>query len=98
MITRIVKMTFREEACSDFLAICNQFNAAIRQSPGCMYLRLYRDDHQSNIFFTYSHWDHEASLNNYRQSSTFQEVWPKTKALFAAPAEAWTLSLLDEQL
>jgi len=67
-------MTFREEACSDFLAIFNQFNAAIRQSPGCMYLRLYRDDHQPNIFFTYSHWDHEASLNNYRQSSTFQEV------------------------
>jgi hypothetical protein len=31
-----------------------------------------------------------STCDDYRQSDTFGEVWPQTKALFSAPAEAWT--------
>ena len=96
MITRIVKMTFRESACDDFLKIFEEYQTAIRHSRGCSHLRLYRDASDQHIFFTYSHWDNEESLNLYRNSPTFEEVWPKTKALFSAPAEAWTLAMQSE--
>lgn len=96
MITRIVKMTFRESECDAFLNIFEEFKSAIRHAPGCSHLRLYRDESAHHIFFTYSHWDHEQSLDAYRNSPTFEMVWPRTKALFAAPAEAWTLKIQSE--
>jgi heme-degrading monooxygenase HmoA len=33
-------------------------------------------------FYTYSYWQDEVSLNNYRKSALFEVVWPKTKAMF----------------
>jgi hypothetical protein len=43
------------------------------------------------IFFTYSHWDGPDDLERYRTSAVFADVWPVVKALFEAPAEAWTV-------
>jgi len=36
---------------------------------------------------TVSRWDSEKSLNDYRMSELFGEVWPETKRLFAAAPE-----------
>ena len=51
-----------------------------------------------NVLFTYSHWEDEESLNNYRISETFKEVWPQTKALFAAKPQAFSLEKLETVL
>jgi heme-degrading monooxygenase HmoA len=40
---------------------------------------------------TYSIWDSEEALNNYRDSELFGELWPKIKPWFAAKAEAWSV-------
>lgn len=90
MVTRIVKMTFKEEACDKFVALFEHYKVRIRNAEGCESLTLLRQSGNGNIFFTYSLWRDENFLNAYRDSATFAEVWPKTKALFAAPAEAWT--------
>lgn len=94
MVTRIVKMTFRSEYCDDFLAIFHKYKEQIRHTPGCLSLTLLRDKEDGVVFFTYSHWEDERKLNEYRYSDTFAEVWPQTKALFDAPAEAWTTQTL----
>ena len=91
MVTRIVKMTFRNEACADFLLIFDEYKERIRNAGGCLHLDLLRDKEEIYVFFTYSKWDNEASLDAYRYSETFKAVWPKVKVLFAAPAEAWTV-------
>lgn len=94
MIVRIVKMTFKENAINQFLAIITTANHKIRQSPGCIGLEVIQDINTPHVFFTYSKWESESDLNNYRQSELFKEVWPVTKSLFAAKPETWTLKEL----
>jgi quinol monooxygenase YgiN len=90
MVTRIVKMTFRNEACDEFLQIFEKYKTQIRNAKGCTHLALLRVADEPYVFFTYSKWDNEQHLDDYRYSTTFAEVWPQVKVLFGAPAEAWT--------
>lgn len=91
MIVRIVKMTFEPSKCEAFLEIFKQYREAIRNQPGCSHLELWRETGDSNVFFTYSHWEDQSFLDAYRVSATFGEVWPQTKALFSARPEAWSV-------
>lgn len=87
MITRIVKMTFIPGKENDFLEIFYASKKKIRSFEGCHELKLLQ---AKNIFFTYSRWESEEHLNNYRDSELFVETWKKTKALFAEKPEAWS--------
>lgn len=94
MITRIVKMTFRADATDDFLKVFNNSKELIRGFEGCLYLELLREKKEGNIFFTYSKWDSEESLNKYRHSQLFADTWAQTKILFADKPQAWTVDEL----
>lgn len=94
MVKRIVKMTFKPEHVPAFLEIFEQYRTHIRGAQGCTHLELWRQSEEGNVFFTYSHWEDPKYLEQYRQSSVFGEVWPKTKALFADKPEAWTIDML----
>lgn len=96
MITRIVKMTFKEEEINNFLALFETHKKQIRSSQGCLGLKLLQCENDINIMFTHSLWASEINLNQYRNSELFQSIWPKTKALFAEPAQAWTLKEKDD--
>ncbi|MBK7182085.1 MAG: antibiotic biosynthesis monooxygenase [Bacteroidetes bacterium] len=91
MIIRIVKMTFMPEKVETFLEVFHASKQFIRAMPGCNHLELLNDINSSNIFFTYSYWDSETDLNNYRDSDLFKEVWSNTKILFEAKPEAWSV-------
>ena len=91
MIVRIVKLTFQEEEIEKFLDLFNSFSGQILTQNGCSRLDLLRSESPKNIFFTYSIWDSEESLNLYRNSTLFKTIWPQTKILFEKDAEAWTL-------
>ena len=92
MIVRIVQMTFREEEVENFLALFQEKKHLIRAFEGCQHLELWQDAHDSNVFFTYSHWRDEESLNRYRFSELFKDIWGKTKALFASKPHAWSVN------
>ena len=91
MIIRIVKMTFMPEKVETFLEVFHASKHFIRSMPGCNHLELLNDINSPNIFFTYSYWDSENDLNNYRDSDLFKEVWSNTKILFNAKPEAWSV-------
>ncbi len=91
MITRIVKMAFRPESVEDFQALFEKYKSEIAGQPGCNKLSLLQDITNTNIFMTYSWWDSQEDLNNYRHSDTFEIVWPATKALFSEKPEAWSV-------
>ncbi|MCK4764381.1 MAG: antibiotic biosynthesis monooxygenase [Candidatus Aminicenantes bacterium] len=91
MITRIVKMTFREARAADFQEFVLTIKDRIRNFAGCQHLEILQDIHNRNIFFSYSRWESEDALDNYRSSDFFQGTWTKTKAWFSAKAEAWTV-------
>jgi len=91
MIIRIVKMTFKAELVDTFLTKFRQHKMEIRHFEGCQHLELLRDVDNPNIFFTYSYWNDPADLERYRQSELFRLVWNKTKPLFEARPEAWSV-------
>ena len=96
MITRLVKMTFREEEIEAFKALFEERKSLIRNFEGCTHLQLWQDQHNPAVFFTYSLWDSEEHLNRYRESHFFDDTWSLTKQKFAARPEAWTVAMLHQ--
>ncbi len=90
MIRRLVKMTFREEAVEAFQDIFATSKDKIRAFPGNQHVELLHDVNNPCIFFTFSLWESEADLNNYRHSELFADTWARTKVLFADKPEAWS--------
>lgn len=91
MFVRIVKMSFQENKISDFLDNFEVVKEKIRNVPGNRLLELYRDKSDPCIYFTYSYWEIEQDLENYRSSELFLDIWTDTKKLFNNKPEAWSL-------
>lgn len=94
MFVRIVKMSFHQENIPAFLENFDSIKEKIRNAPGNRYLELYQDKYNPSIFFTYSYWETEEDLENYRRSALFDEVWTFTKQLFNDKPEAWSVDKL----
>jgi autoinducer 2-degrading protein len=91
MLIRIVKMTFRPDKVQDFVAVFNERKHLIAAAEGCQGVELLRDISNPNIFFTYSKWNDESSLELYRQSELFNQVWDQVKQWFNDKPEAWSV-------
>ena len=96
MIKRIVKLGFKPNHIEDFKTIFKNSKLKIRGFEGCQYLELWQSKDDPSVFFTYSFWDNEEALNNYRHSAFFKEVWAKTKILFNQKPEAWSVNSVDQ--
>ena len=94
MFVRIVKLSFHEENIPAFLENFELNKQKIRNASGNRFLELYQDKNNKSIFFTYSYWETEADLENYRNSELFKEVWSLTKKLFNDKPEAWSVDKL----
>ena len=90
MINRIVKLTFKEKNIPLFISIWNESRAKIAAFEGCHFVEMLQSKNPQNVCFTYSLWDNEEALNDYRHSELFQQTWAKTKVLFDGKPEAWS--------
>lgn len=95
MLVRIVKLTFKKENIASFEQVFKETKHVIRNFEGCSFLELYQDKKNPSIFFTYSRWNSEEDLENYRCSEFFKEVWGKTKQLFSQKPEAWSVDPIE---
>ena len=95
MIVRIVKLSFQEDKVETFLNNFHSTKYKIRAFEGCNRLELLKVKDKSNIFMTYSFWDDESFLNNYRNSDLFKGIWSVTKKMFNDKPEAWTVTQED---
>ena len=94
MFIRIVKMSFHNENIPAFLENFELMKEKIRNAPGNRFLELYQDKNNPEVFFTYSFWEEESDLENYRNSELFYDVWQFTKKLFNDKPEAWSVDKL----
>lgn len=94
MLVRIVKMSFHQEYVTAFLENFELVKNKIRNTEGNRFLELYQDKNDCTLFFTYSYWESEQDLENYRNSELFNEVWTFTKKLFKEKPEAWSVDKL----
>jgi heme-degrading monooxygenase HmoA len=84
MFVRIVKLSFhRKHSC-----ILENFESIkrIRCAPGNRLLELYQDKENKSIFFTYSYWDTEEDLENYRNFLMKFDFYEK---IIQRKPEAW---------
>ena len=91
MITRIVKLEFREDKIDEFLSFFDTIKNVVNEFPGCHGMILYHDVNDPTTVMTYSRWDSQESLNQYRNSTEFGKIWPKIKPWFHKKPQAWTL-------
>ena len=88
-------MSFHNDKVEEFKSVFNANWKFIASFKGCSHVELLQDNIHPNIFFTYSIWQNENDLEDYRNSELFEKVWRKTKALFNAKPEAWTVQQLE---
>lgn len=94
MILRIVHMHFRAGELDRFHRLFAAHRDSIAAQPGCRRLELVESAQDPNTLSTVSLWDGQEELDAYRHSALFAEVWPATKALFAAPPQAESHTIL----
>lgn len=82
MINRIVRLSFMPDKVNDFLLLFEKTKDTIAAFEGCCGLSLLHDANESNVFYTYSFWQHESDLEHYRNSDFFKQTWQQTKILF----------------
>ena len=87
-------MTFKTEFVSKFIETESKIHLKIRNFKGCTHLNILNDIKKPNIFFSYSYWESETDLNNYRHSEFFKNTWETVKPLFAEKAEAWSTKII----
>lgn len=95
MFIRIVKMSFEASKIDSFLEIFDRNKEEIRHFKGCQFLEIYRDKNNTSIFFSYSYWESELDLENYKNSELFKTVWAETKTMFNAKPEAWSVDRIE---
>lgn len=96
MITRIVKLTIRAEKMDEFIEAFNKHKHDIKSFDGCNHLELLADVSENGIVLTYSKWNAEEDLENYRESDLFNSIWSYVKPMFCDKPEAWsTLSKFE---
>jgi hypothetical protein len=83
-------MHFKADSCDKFLEVFLKSAIHIRAQKGCIYLELLQDANDPCCFSTYSHWENEQALENYRHSEPFKSTWAATKILFDQKPEAIT--------
>ena len=89
MITRIVKLHFHANFCSEFENNFSEFKKVVSSFEGCKSVKLLKSN-SIGIYFTISQWEQESNLDQYRTSETFKEIWNTLKPYFVERAEAWT--------
>lgn len=88
-------MSFHAEHVETFKSIFETNWTFIKSFEGCSHIELLQDANTPNVFFTFSLWQSESHLNNYRNSELFAKVWGATKVLFNDKPQAWTVNELN---
>ena len=91
MLIRIVRMDFEPTKVDDFLALFDTVKDKIKNFPGCTHLELCNDAKLDHVYYTFSKWEGEEDLENYRHSELFKGTWEKTKVLFGGKPLAYSL-------
>jgi len=88
MIVRMVRMTFKPEEASRFVALYTNVSPKIKATKGCLAVGLYHDVEAEFTYATISEWESKEDLEAYRQSEFFKETWAKVKLMQSSRAVA----------
>jgi hypothetical protein len=84
-------MQIKDTEIENFVSLVKTIRNKILSSEGCTQVNILEDKQNPSTFFSYSLWNSEQDLENYRNSELFKGVWSEAKALFSEPAQAWSV-------
>jgi quinol monooxygenase YgiN len=91
-MNRIVRLSFEEDKRQDFTKVFKKHQQSMKENfSECISLEAFEDKKQPGLFFTFSVWQEPASLEKYRDSEYFREIWGTIKPWFNEKAQAWSL-------
>ncbi len=90
MITRIVELQIQAEQIGAAKKLLEDVAPKVRNMPGCRRLEIMFDIHRKGRVTTYSYWESETNLNEYRDSDVFLVFWKAIKPMFSEKARAWS--------
>ncbi|SDK61905.1 Quinol monooxygenase YgiN [Catalinimonas alkaloidigena] len=96
MVIRIVRLVFREDSVEEFLRIFQRTSPHIRHFEGCQHLELLHDCTHPHVYYTYSYWESEAALEQYRHSPLFKQTWAETRQLFGGRPSAHSVQRVTQ--
>ena len=79
-LTRIVKLSISSSKHLSFEHFFGENKNIILSFEGCKHVELLKS--KGDVYFTYSIWDNETSLNAYRNSKEFDENLVQNKNVF----------------
>ena len=89
-------MELKPDSEALFLAIFEHAKEDIRAQKGCLGIELLRGTiKEEMLIWTISLWQTPEDLDLYRSSPLFKKTWAAVKPLFAARAQAWTLTSIE---
>ncbi len=91
-------MTVNPSKIEEFIQFIEPTMQKIQQFKGCEHLEFLKDKNEKNIFFSYSMWESEDSLENYRKSKLFKEFWATVKQWFVKDTQAWTVDNIFDRV
>ena len=83
-------MKFQGASVKSFDTIFAKHSSKIEAFPGCLRVQMVEDVSDDGVRTTLSWWSDSASLERYRGSELFGELWPRVKLLFEEPPVAWS--------
>ena len=84
-LTRILKLSISSTKHVTFKQFFGDKREIILSFKGRKHVELLKSTF--DIYFTFSIWDDETSLNGYRNSIPFEKFWTKTKTFFSGKLE-----------
>jgi quinol monooxygenase YgiN len=84
-------MVFDPKKVRDFKLLFEEVHPKILAFEGCKHVELCADANEANVYYTFSKWEDEQALENYRSSEFFEDTWSRTKVLFGGKPEAFSL-------
>lgn len=88
-------MTFDPQKVDEFIKVFNHSKLKIAMFSGNHGLKLLQDTQSSNVFYTYSLWQDDDSLQRYRRSDIFKTTWAATRILFIDKPQAYSTIVID---
>lgn len=94
MIKRIVRLQFNPDKVEEFLNVYKKHINSMAKRPECISLELLKEKGTLSTFYTFSIWESEDALHEYRSSEYFRDIWGRIKPWFSEKAQAWTLEMI----
>lgn len=91
MILRVVKMNVDEEKRDAFELFMKNLREEKLKLAGCLHFDYFHEKNNKNIFYSYTIWESEKYLKQYKKTDLFIEVVSTLKKLCTEEPKAWTI-------